>query len=111
MPGRRARCAGSGATARKSSVSNTRRTTMKKQLTTLMIVLGLATAAIAQDKMKDDKMAQDKMAQDKMSDGQKTKKGQMPAKTSGDMMKSDKMPEKMPDDKMKDMAPDDKVKK
>jgi pentapeptide MXKDX repeat protein len=28
-----------------------------------MIVLGLATAAIAQDNMKDDKMAQDKMAQ------------------------------------------------
>ena len=42
---------------------------MKKQLTTLMIVLGLATAAIAQDKMKNDQMAQDKMAQDKMSDG------------------------------------------
>jgi hypothetical protein len=30
---------------------------MKKQLTTLMIVLGLAAAAIAQDKMKDDQMA------------------------------------------------------
>ena len=29
---------------------------MKKQLTTLMIVLGLAAAASAQDKMKDDKM-------------------------------------------------------
>jgi hypothetical protein len=54
-----------------------------------------------------------------MADGKKktkqskrqAKKGQMPAKTSDEMMKNDKMPEKMPDDKMKDMAPDDKMKK
>jgi len=87
---------------------------MKKQLTTLMIVLGLATAAIAQDKMKDDKMAQDKMSDGKMADGKKTKKtkqskrqakkGHMPAKTYDGMMKGDKIPEKMPDDKMRDMA-------
>src|SRR5260370_7412128 len=61
------------ATAHRRSGLNTRRTTMKKQLTTLMIVLGLATAAIAQDKMKNDQMAKDKMSDGKMLDGKKTK--------------------------------------
>ena len=51
---------------------------MKKQLTTLMIVLGLATAAIAQDKMKNDQMAKDKMSDGKMLDGKKTKQSSKP---------------------------------
>ena len=36
----------------------TRRVPMKKQLTPLMMVLGLAASAIAQDKMAGDKMRQ-----------------------------------------------------
>jgi len=86
---------------------------MKKQLTTLMIGLGLAAAAIAQgqDERRPNGPGQNGGRQNvgaarcrtarvsRRQEGQAVQEAsqegpEMPAKTSDDMMKSDKMPEK-----------------